>query len=103
MPPVTAVTGVAGRFRGAKRDLDHDWHAGCTPLPYQQESQWGARWTWIWRVNTNTMTSSSRWARWRWRWSVWRKQARGDRGTLRPILESRLTRLRQQLGHLHAW
>lgn len=26
----------------------------------------------------------------------------GDRGTLRPILESRLTRLRSQLGHLHA-
>ena len=28
--------------------------------------------------------------------------ASGERGTLRPILESRLTRLRQQLGHLHA-
>ncbi|MEO8747150.1 MAG: hypothetical protein ABI379_05810 [Rhodanobacter sp.] len=26
----------------------------------------------------------------------------GDRGTLRPILESRLTRLRKQLGHLNA-
>lgn len=26
----------------------------------------------------------------------------GDRGTLRPILETRLTRLRKQLGHLNA-
>ena len=26
----------------------------------------------------------------------------GDRGTLRPILETRLTRLRKQLGYLNA-